>query len=213
MEEQQILEKQIEHSEEIEEPIYQPPAGFFRRILAFGLDMVVAFLPAFVIMLIFSPRISLSTPLYYPAPIFGTLTLLELPKDVNSYMNNLVYSSDDITQEELKTNDSPQGHNVSFSATFARIISVFVILFYIAYSTFATVMYNGMTIGKYFLRLKVIDQNGAASEKPLLIREIIGKVILNSTVILPVISLFTILFTREHKAIHDMISKTRVVEW
>ena len=46
----------------------------------------------------------------------------------------------------------------------------------------------------------------------ILLREGVGKILLNSIPIIPVISIFTILFTPSHKAIHDYIGKTRVLE-
>ena len=42
-------------------------------------------------------------------------------------------------------------------------------------------------------------------------REVLGKVLLNSIPIFPVISFFTMLFTKDRLTLHDMIGKTIVV--
>ena len=50
------------------------------------------------------------------------------------------------------------------------------------------------------------------NNKHIFVREVLGKVILNSIPVIPVISIFTMIFTKKRLALHDMIGKTRVVE-
>ena len=43
-------------------------------------------------------------------------------------------------------------------------------------------------------------------------REVMGKVLLNSIPIFPVISFFTMIFTKDRLTLHDMMGKTCVIE-
>jgi len=182
------------------------PANIARRAVAYVIDAVVAFVPAFVLLLFLSQDYkgyAYISPALYPAPIAGTITLIDIPKEVNETIGTTVAESSGAERYEF---------NYSLSGTFARLLSVVVILFYLLYSTLATYLFEGHTFGKYLMKIDVVATD---TEKPglkIVLRELVGKVLLNSTIIIPVISIFTILFTPKHLAIHDMIFKTRVVE-
>ena len=61
------------------------------------------------------------------------------------------------------------------------------------------------------MNIKVKNSNLASvSNGSIFFREFIGKIFINSIPFIPLISIFTILFTHEHKALHDMLSDTIV---
>lgn len=61
------------------------------------------------------------------------------------------------------------------------------------------------------MRIKIKRSNTAtAGNGGLFLRECIGKILINSIPLIPLISFFTILFTSEHKALHDLLADTIV---
>ncbi|MFQ9932880.1 MAG: RDD family protein [Lachnospiraceae bacterium] len=176
-------------------------APFVKRGLAFVIDAVVAFLPALVVYFIFTGTYSGLTPLYYPAPVIGAVSMIDLPVAVNEKVSTVTSDEGGIISET----------NYSIPATGSRMLSVFVIIFYVGYSTFCTALYDGRTVGKKLMRLRVIPEDGEKPLKAYLLRELLGKVIINSTIIVPVISLFMALFAPKRKTVHDYIGRTRVV--
>lgn len=179
-------------------------APFFKRVGAFLIDAVVAFIPALAMYLIFTGSYTGWTPIWYESPVIAGVTMYDLPIEVNEKVNTF----------ENKDGGTYQEYNVSFPATICRVMSVVAIAFYIGYSTFCAYIFDGKTIGKKIFGLRMIP----TAEEPkkrniqIFLREVVGKILLNSIPVIPVISVFTILFTKDGKAIHDMIGKTRVVE-
>lgn len=198
---EEIVEEIVEEvkSTEVTKEYYNAP--FVKRGVAFLIDGFVAFLPALVMYIIITGGFTGYTPAFYPAPIFGAVSMVDLPIATNDKLNIM----------ETDQGGTTEYHNVSLYATGARALSVFVILFYVGYQAFALVVYEGKTVGKKLMGIKVIKEDGNKIDKGYLIREVGGKVLLNSTIIVPVISVITILVTPKRKAIHDMISGTRVV--
>lgn len=176
-------------------------ASFIKRGIAFVIDAVMAFVPALVVYIFFTGTYSGYTPLYYPAPLVGAVSMIDLPVVVNERVSNVTSDEGGIISTT----------NYSMPATASRMLSVFVILIYLGYSAFCTVLYDGRTIGKKFMKLKVIPEDGANPTKAYLLRELLGKVVINSTIIVPVVSLVMALVTPKKKTIHDYIGKTRVV--
>lgn len=177
-------------------------APFLKRGVAFVIDALMAFIPALVMYFIFAKSNIGLTPVYYPAPIIGGISMIDLPKEVN---------------ESVSIVESDEGGvisttNYSMTATLCRTLSVVVIIFYVGYSAFCTILYDGKTIGKKLMRLKVVTDGEENLTKALALREIVGKIVINSTVIVPVISLVMALAAPKRKTIHDYIGKTRVVE-
>ena len=72
-------------------------------------------------------------------------------------------------------------------------------------------LFDGMTAGKYLMGIQVAGRSGRCSAKNILLRELLGKVVLNSTIIIPLISFIMMLVTPRHYTIHDLIGQTRVV--
>jgi uncharacterized RDD family membrane protein YckC len=81
------------------------------------------------------------------------------------------------------------------------------------YSLGATLILRGQTIGKRLMRIKVRrSDTDPVTRGRIFSRELLGKILINSIPIVPFISIFTILLTKEHKALHDMLADTIVVE-
>lgn len=179
------------------------PAPLYKRLIAFILDALVASLPLVVMLYLFTPSMMTPAPILYPAPVAGAVTVIDLPIQVNHYMNEQVPGGDKYEDTQLR--------NVSFGATAGRVMSVFVILFYLGYAAVCTAMYDGHTVGKYVMGLTVVRRTPGSITKAILLRELLGKVVLNSTGIVPVISVFTMIFTKKHLAVHDYIGSTEVV--
>ncbi len=179
---------------------FKAPA--YKRGIAFLVDAIIAFLPALVMYIIFTGTYTGYTPAFYPAPVIGAVSMIDLPVEVNDSVNTIKTDLGGVST----------GHNVSLYATGMRALSVLMIVFYVGYAAFCTVMYDGRTIGKKFMGIRVIPEDGESFNKAILLRELLGKVVINSTVIVPVISIIIMLITKDGKAIHDYIGKTRVVE-
>lgn len=179
-------------------------APFWKRCLAFIIDSLIAFLPSLAIMLIFSFNQVYTVPLTYSSPLAGVYLIKDMPLEMDDYLNTF----------ENEDGSTYTTRNVSLSASFFRSITFLSVAFFALYATFCTVIFEGMTVGKRLLRIKVvcIDQTLKLS-KSLIIREFAGKVLLNTIPIIPLISVFTVIFTSNHLAIHDMIAKTKVIEY
>lgn len=176
-------------------------APFVKRGIAFVIDAAMAFLPALVVYILFTGGYKGYTPLYYPAPLIGAVSMVDLPVAVNEKVSN-------VTTDEGGTISKT---NYSMTATGARLLSVVVIVMYVGYGTFCTIVYDGKTIGKKLMKLKVVTEDDGKMTKAFLLRELLGKVIVNSTVIVPVVSVFMVIFGKNKKAVHDYIGKTRVI--
>lgn len=176
-------------------------APFVKRGIAFVIDAAMAFLPALVVYILFTGGFKGYTPLYYPAPLIGAVSMVDLPVAVNEKVSN-------VTTEEGGTISKT---NYSMTATGSRLLSVVVIVMYVGYGTFCTVVYDGKTIGKKLMKLRVVPEDDGRMTKAFLLRELLGKVVVNSTVIVPVVSAFMAAFAKDKKTIHDYIGKTRVI--
>lgn len=176
-------------------------APFVKRGIAFVIDAAMAFLPALVVYIIFTGGFKGYTPLYYPAPLIGAVSMVDLPVEVNEKVSH-------VTTDEGGTISTT---NYSMVATGSRLLSVVVIVVYIGYGTFCTIVYDGKTIGKKLMKLKVVPDSNEKMTKSFLLRELLGKVVVNSTVIVPVVSVFLVLFGKDKRAVHDYIGKTRVI--
>lgn len=196
--------------------ITQVKAPILKRVAAFLIDAVVAFIPALAMYIVFTGTYSGWTPIWYESPVIAAVTMADLPPQVNESLNTFD-NADGSTHME---------YNVSFSATVCRVVSVVVIIFYVFYSAFCAYIFDGQTVGKKLMSLRMVlrkpeDEPEDEEEKRewvkknnkhIFVREILGKILLNSIPVFPIISFFTIIFTKDRLAIHDMIGSTCVVE-
>lgn len=204
--EEQMKEKEV---------LYQK-APFMKRIAAWVIDAIVAFVPVLLMYWLFTGTYEGLTILFYESPGIAAVSMSDLPG---------------LVHESLNTFENPDGstytqYNASFFATTCRAASVFVIVFYVFYSTFCAYIFDGKTIGKKLMKLRMVVKD--LPEKPqdevqvkewekitykrIFVREVLGKVVLNTIPIFPIISIFTILFTKQGLSIHDMMGKTCVID-
>lgn len=191
-------------------------APILKRIAAFLIDAVAAFIPALAMYIIFTGGYVGWTPIWYESPVIAAATMIDLPPQVNESLNTFD-NGDGSTHTE---------YNVSFSATVCRVISVLSIVLYVFYSTFCAYIFDGQTIGKRLMGLRILirGQTDMPEEKEelekwkkknnkcIFIREVLGKVLINSIPVFPVISFFTMIFTKNRLTLHDMIGGTCVME-
>lgn len=205
-----------EKEAEVKLTVARTSAPVLKRVAAFLMDAVVAFIPALAMYLVFTGGYVGWTPIWYESPVIGAVTMIDLPPQVNENLNTFD-NEDGSTHTE---------YNVSFSATVCRVVSVLSIVFYVFYSTFCAYIFDGQTVGKRLMGLRIIirgqtDMPEEEEEKQewkkknnkcIFVREVLGKVLLNSIPIFPVISFFTMIFTKDRLTLHDMIGRTCVMQ-
>jgi uncharacterized RDD family membrane protein YckC len=88
-----------------------------------------------------------------------------------------------------------------------------------AFNLFTTIFIwatNGYTPGKWMLKMRVVKTDGSKiSFLDALLRELVIKCIANSVLsgFLNIGSFIWGCVTEDHKTVHDLVAKTRVVEW
>lgn len=182
-----------------------------RRLCAYFIDAVIAVLPAFVVTYVLGSAIlSYMLLIGYPSPLVGASTYLSFAAyqeytttDTSSHA--VVSVSEDGEKNIQKDSRRPTPVSIAFA--------VFALVFYMLYSLGATLILRGQTIGKRLMRIKVRrSDTDPVTRGRIFSRELLGKILINSIPIVPFISIFTILLTKEHKALHDMLADTIVVE-
>lgn len=186
-----------------------------RRLCAYFIDAVVAVLPVFVITCVLgSAMLSYILLILYPTPLVGALSYLgyatfEGYTISQEHIDLNTSSHDTVSEAGAKNTSKDIRRPTSASITFA----VFGLAFYMFYSLGAALIFRGQTVGKRLMHIKVRRSDTAPVTKGHIFnREFLGKILINSIPVVPLISLFTILFTKEHKALHDMLADTIVVE-
>ncbi len=200
------------HKEAQAAPLDKHIANPGSRICAYLIDAVLAVFPAFVITCVLgSAMLSYLLFIFYPSPLVGASSYLGyaacsefLETGTNSDMASI--SEDGMEVKFIRMDiKKPTTTSIAFA--------VLGLAFYFLYSLGATLVFKGQTIGKRLMHIKVRCSNTYPITKGRIFsRELLGKVILNSIPLVPLISIFTILFTKEHKALHDMLADTIVVE-
>lgn len=180
------------------------------RLCAYFIDAVIAVLPAFIVTYVLGAAIlSYMLLITYPSPFVGALTYFSYATyqelTVEDTSPHKVVSVSEDEQTEQNNSQRPTSISIAFA--------VFALVFYMLYSLCATLILRGQTIGKRLMHIKVRRSNTEPVKKgSVFSREFLGKVFINSIPIVPFISIFTILLTKEHKALHDMLADTVVVE-
>jgi uncharacterized membrane protein len=203
-----------------------PAANPGRRLCAYLMDSIIAVLPALIVSFVFMANAlpAYMMLLFSPSPAAGTAALVSY--SAYTVVKNETVGLDEIvtTQASIKSNRdvvstqvyrkgldgrwTSQKPNIS-AAVFAGIS----LAFYLLYSTVSTLLLKGQTIGKKLMGIQVRRSGkGQVSVGMIFFREFLGKVLLNSIPIVPIVSLFTILLTKEHKALHDMLADTIVTD-
>lgn len=179
------------------------------RLSAFFIDAIIAVLPAFVVTCVLgSAVLSYVLLLMYPSPLAGASVLTghstyqELVATETTSDGSGAISGEG---QEIIQSDSRKPTKASIA------LALISLAFYLLYSLGATLFFRGQTIGKKLMGIKVRRSDAAPLTKGSIFnRELLGKVVINSIPIVPVISIFTILFTKERKALHDMLAGTIV---
>lgn len=178
------------------------PASLLRRGVAYIIDCLFSTVPMMLIFAMVLGQFPMEPIALSPVPVWGMFTVYDMPLEVDDELNTI--DNEDGSEYEMP-------RNVSFGATSIRIVSVLSLAFYVLYTTLCTYLY-GKTVGKKLMGIEVIHTGPMKPVFWCLLRETFGKIILNTTLIIPVVSIITILVTPNHKAIHDYIGSTMVVE-
>lgn len=178
------------------------PASLLRRGIAYIIDCLFSTLPMMLIFAMVLGKFPMEPIVLSPAPIWGMFTVYDMPLEVDDELNTI--ENEDGSEFEMP-------RNVSFGATSIRICSVLSLVFYVLYTTLCTYLY-GKTVGKKLMGIEVVHTGPMKPVFWCLLRETFGKTILNTTLIVPVVSIIMVLVTPKHRAIHDYIGSTTVVE-
>lgn len=202
-----------------------------KRLFAFLIDSVIAVVPVLVLAF-FVGKLFAVTPLLsvsYPSPLIGTVIYSSYP----------VYSSTSIDVIKLTESPAPMKQHVGFdrndrtgspsavidnrpspvdstrdpiNPTLSFMAAV-CIGFYLLYAFVCTLWLKGQTVGKKVMNIYVRKSDtDSVKSGTIIVREIVGKILLNSIPVIPLISLFTMIFTRDRKTLHDMLSDTVVAD-
>ncbi len=223
----------LESQEELQAaPLSKHIANPGRRLCAYFIDAVIAVLPAFIVTYILGAAIlSYMLLITYPSPFIGALTYLSYstyqeltvesagPQNTVPILEVLQANKDERMKIRpqntvpILEDDEQREHNSQAPTPASIIFAVFALVFYMLYSLVSTLILKGQTIGKKLMHIKVRHSNNDPVNKSRIFsREFLGKLLINSIPIVPFVSIFTILLTREHKALHDMLADTIVVE-
>lgn len=181
-----------------------------RRLGAYFIDTVIAVLPAFIVTCIIgSTLLSYFLLIMYPSPLSGVFVYSSYATYQEFItIESIPYSPDNAeTGRKIVREDTRKPSPVSIAA------ALFTLAFYLLYSLTATLIFQGQTVGKKLMRIKVRRSNtGPLTKGGILSRELLGKILINSIPVIPLISIFMILFTKEHQALHDMLADTIVAD-
>lgn len=185
-----------------------------RRLSAYFIDALIAVLPAFVVTSILGSTIlSCFLLIMYPSPLAGASIYTSYASyqefsviESRSYSPNSVSTVPEASREIVQA-------NVNKPSPLSVAAALFALAFFLLYSLAATLVFRGQTIGKKLMYIKVRRSNtGPVTKGGIFSRELLGKILINSIPLVPLISIFTILLTKEHKALHDMLADTIVVD-
>lgn len=178
-----------------------------RRLCAFLIDSLIASVPFLLSGLLISSTIVpfLLLVLLYsnPAPstLFYTASSMVYDKTYTEVSDQAIHRNDN-TITIVKT----QKH-----ALLRNFIDIVGFTVYLLYALICTWLLHGQTLGKKLMHIRVRATTAEpASKWTIFYREFLGKVLINSIPIVPLASLFTLLFTKEHKTLHDMLADTIV---
>ena len=173
-----------------------------------------------------------------PAPLFNRLIAYMIDWYISTCLISLAISIvQSVVNNELVITNSIERLN-SIQAIFALIIGVCFVMIYYCYPLFLK-KYDGQTIGKHIMGLKVVRYDyQSLTLKDYFMRYLIGLIVIEENlntcsfvfrstlsllcphifveiiydvgIILCIISIILV-FTKKHKMIHDLISKTQVI--
>lgn len=192
-----------------------------RRICAYLIDAAIAVIPTLLVCIIIGTfTIPYILFFSYPSPVSGVLSAFSVSAYTEGYSTGVVksvvtvnekgeqvkkYVNDEIDNKDTVVVNGKKPNQVT------SILLIISFIFYLLYSTVCALLFNGQTIGKKLMRIKVRRSNiEKLTRGTVFNREFLGKTLINSIPLIPIISLFMIFFTKEHKALHDMLGDTIV---
>jgi len=207
-------------------PPLQPDQQLARpgaRISAFAIDALIAVIPASLIA-VFLGLGALPFLLFTaaPSPLAGATvylgyhaftTLDSVDVAVQQGVTHTIQTSEIIVDEVGKQNYQELFQTANRLSPLPRYLPFIALLFYLLYAPVCTLLLQGQTLGKRLMRIQVSRCNGGTARRSaLFFREFLGKLLLNSIPIIPLVSLFTLLLSKEHKTLHDMLADTTVTD-
>lgn len=204
-----VAQSLIEDQEKLDHRATKKIADPGRRFFAFIIDAFISICPSilasFFISSIIAPALFVLFT-SYPSPALG----LSVYVGTASYYQDKTVTVHSDSDQQTTTTKREYGK----PSTSVITISYMLIAFYLLYGLICTWLMHGQTVGKKLMCLRVRAASGEpASKSAIFYREFLGKTVINSIPIIPLISLFTLLFTKEHKALHDMLADTRVIKF
>jgi len=175
-----------------------------QRLCAYIIDAIIAIIPAMVVSFVAgAAMLPFLLFITYPSPAAGTSAYLGYSSysymvseqhPTYSYKVTGTNNVEEISEKAIREALNKQHKTVSPSVSIMAILGL---AFYLLYSTVCTLVLGGQTIGKKIMHIRVQHTN---ERKPtigtFLCRELLGKVIINSIPVFPLISVLTILFTK-----------------
>lgn len=189
-----------------------------RRLCAYVIDAIISVLPILLIVLIMAKSFALPYIMFlsYPSPLPGASIYLSYPAytEFSEKSSSAVIRTYVVTESgrtKMVSENNPASGDKSRLPRY--IPAILGLAFYLLYSLVCSLLLKGQTIGKKLMGIKILKSNeNPATGGTIFFREFLGKILLNSIPIIPVISIFTILLTKEHKALHDMLADTIIAE-
>jgi len=208
-----------EHSGKTNEASYKNTANPGRRLCAYLIDAVIAVLPAVLVTLLFfngamTGFLSGFLLVSYPSPLPGVFISsimsvggFDESVKVMDESGNVIQSY--VIRDGVRYSEREMKSRIMVDRAFYTAA----VIFYLFYSLISTLLMKGQTIGKRLMRIKVRNMNtGSITNGSIFYREFLGKVLINSIPLAVLISCLTILLTKEHRALHDMLADTIVLE-
>ena len=190
-------------------------AKFGRRLTAFLIDIII--------ITVITSIISFFIP---TSEKYDTLL-----KEYTSIMDKVAQNSENITQ--LSTQLNNVAYSISKETYLVRLIEVFITALYFIVFQFK----NGQTLGKKIMGIKIIKEGGDISYNDLILRSLIVNSLFSSIISLSllyvvnknlymsisqiaiyvnfifiIVSIGYMLFRRDKRSLHDIITNTKVVE-
>lgn len=181
-----------------------------RRLFAYIIDAFVAVLPALILSYVINSDRTLPILMF----VLISSPFVIVPVYLSPYNKYFIYNILNFnTTYVYRVDMADRLRIIAPGSTIWYSLVIFGLVFYLLYSTLSTILFKGQTLGKRIMRIKVKRSNtNRATAGVIFNREILGKLLINSIPIVPIISLLTILLTKENKALHDMLADTIVTD-
>ncbi|MCO7127992.1 RDD family protein [Sporolactobacillus shoreicorticis] len=174
-----------------------------KRLCAFLIDSVIAVLPALLFFLLskIAAPVLFVLIFFYASPAAG----------LSMYVGANAFYQETSTTVSDGQNVVTEDRTIGKPSVPMTVFGYLSIAFYLFYALICSWLLHGQTLGKKLMHIRVRAATAEpASKRTIFYREFLGKVLINSIPIVPLASLFTLLFMKEHKTLHDMLADTIV---